>query len=57
MKFKIEAIGTFDAENITEAFLKISTYYLGLHNGFDPEILLNSGFIRIIPLNDNFISE
>lgn len=53
MKFKIEANGTFTAKNILDAFLKLSLYYLDLHNELTPNILLDTGFIRIVPVLEN----
>ena len=53
MKFKIEANGTFTAKNILEAFLKVSLCYLDLHNELTPSILLDTGFIRIVPVLEN----
>lgn len=53
MKFKIEANGTFTAKNILEAFLKVSLYYLDLHNELTPNVLLDAGFIRIVSVLEN----
>jgi len=57
MVFEIEAKATFTASSIMDAFYKISKYYFTLYMGLPPEILIETGYIRVKPIEDNKSSE
>jgi hypothetical protein len=54
MKFEIKANGTFEAQNLLDAFKKIGEYYTSLYSMEEPdEILLETGNIVIKPIEED----